>query len=84
MYFLANYEYIFAQFDAQNLDLPLFLQFSCWLAGLVELDRARGRPEPRLFFRLISKMSQPEPSHFSASQSLARTEPARVQSYLQL
>jgi hypothetical protein len=28
-FFLANYEYIFAQFDTQNLDLPLFLQFPC-------------------------------------------------------
>jgi hypothetical protein len=70
MYFLANYEYIFAQFDAQNLDLPLFLQFSCWLASLVELDRAREELEPSVFFRLVSKTSQSEPSHFTASRKM--------------
>jgi hypothetical protein len=52
----------------------------------VELDRVRGRPEPSLLFRLVSKTSQPEPSHFTASQSLARTEsgPSRLASSLKL
>jgi hypothetical protein len=36
---------------------------------------SRGELEPSLLFRLVCKTSQPEPSHFAASQSLARTEP---------
>jgi hypothetical protein len=83
--FLANYEYIFAQFDAQNLQnvhvlcLYRFCSFfSSWLASLVELDRSRGQLGPSPFLGSFAKRASPSRAHLQRAKCWLATSLARA------
>jgi hypothetical protein len=56
----------------------LLLSWLCaaGLASRLELNRARAKLEPSLFYQLVTETSQLEPSQFGTSQTAARTEPS--------